>query len=176
MGLKPTIREQQASSYRLESFQPVHAHLVASWIRDDREAFWLAPKTRPPITANDVRSWNRPGHEALQLVDNRGGAPLAYGELNILNAERGNFWLGHLIVNPDRRGHGLGQELTRRMLWRARAYYGARQVCLVVFPENTAAIGCYRAAGFRDDGFEVHDLRAYEVRVQLLRMAIHPLT
>jgi RimJ/RimL family protein N-acetyltransferase len=171
VALKPHPAKTRAAAYRLEVFEPVYAALVASWVCDAREAYWLAPKTAPPVTAEHVRGWNCPGHEQLQLVARRGGGPVAYGELNVLDAERGLYWLGHLIVDPRRRGHGVGRALTLALLARAFTNYAARQVTLVVFPDNAAARACYRKAGLHEDGWEVHRLPPYRRRVRLLRMS-----
>lgn len=131
----------------------------------------MAPRTVPPLTADEIRRWKLPGHEPLQLIDAGAAVPCAYGELNVLNRPRGHYWLGHLIVDPTRRGHGLGQELTRRLLERAFWRHGAREVSLVVFRENLGAIACYRAAGMQPVGYEEHDLPAYGCRVALLRFS-----
>lgn len=168
---KSRLLEKAAPPVWLEPFDPRQAECVASWVRSDQEAYWLAPKTTPPLTAQRIRCWALPNHEALQLRTPEGAAPLAYGELNLLNGSRRHFWLGHLIVDPDCRGRGLGRELTRRLLQRAFYRRGAQKVSLVVFPENVDAIACYRAAGLHDDGAEEHLLAAYDCRARLLRMS-----
>ncbi|MFO0839222.1 MAG: GNAT family N-acetyltransferase [Phycisphaerae bacterium] len=151
---------------------PAHAATVASWVTTRDEMFWLSPRSAPPITAETIRlNWARPGHEQLSLVD-EAGAQLAYGELNILDQQRAEYWLGHLIVDPRRRGQGLGKRLTLALLRRAEHIYAARRVCLVVFPENVAAVACYRAAGFRDEAYEPHEFPAYDERALMLRMDV----
>lgn len=171
MAVMPTQSDTRTARLRLEAFHPAHADLVLSWVRDERDAYWFAPKTPPPLTADHIRRWKRPGHEPLQLVDGGRATPIAYGELNVLNAHHGNYWLGHLIVDPQRRRCGIGRALTELLLRRAFCRYAARRVCLVVFPENRAAVACYRAAGMCEDGYEEHALGAYGHRVALLRMA-----
>ncbi len=171
MVLRPA-RTESPRAYRLQPFVRAHAELVASWAVDEQEAFWLAPKTPAPLTAALVRGWARPGVEQLQLVAEPDLMPVAYGELNVLNRERAEYWLGHLIVAPDQRGCGIGKALTRALLDRARRHYAARSVSLVVFPENAVARSCYAAVGFRAAGFETHDLRPSRRGVRLLRMSI----
>jgi RimJ/RimL family protein N-acetyltransferase len=139
-------------------------------VQDEREAYWLAPKTAPPLTTADVRAWVSSAHEPLQLAHRELTYPLAYAELNILNHRPLHLWLGHLIVDPAWRGQGLGQAFTRQLLDRAFACHAARAVSLVVFPENLPAIRCYRAAGLRDGGYEWHNLPPYARDVRLLRM------
>lgn len=169
VALKPTPAHPE--TFRLAPFEPAHAECVASWISTPQEAYWLAPKDPPPIRAAHILAWRRPGREPLELMPADGHDPVAYGELNVLHAARGEYWLGHLIVAPAQRGHGVGRVLTSRLLSRAQRRYGARRVSLVVFPENEAAIACYRAAGFHVDGYEVHELPPYGRRVRLVRMS-----
>lgn len=173
MALKPgRTNARPTAPYRLEPFDPSQAVLVASWVCDAHEAYWLAPKTAPPVTADDVRAWSRPGHEQLQLVPARGRIPIAYGELNVLDSQRGLYWLGHLLVAPQRRRCGVGAALTSALLNRAFSNYAAAAVTLVVFPDNAPARACYYRAGLREDGWEVHYLPPYQRRVRLLRMSI----
>jgi len=155
----------------LEPFQPEWAPLVVSWARDAQEVYWLAPKTPPPLSSAEVVAWRVAGHDPFMLLAVAGGPPIGYGELNAMDGGRRSYWLGHLIVDPGRRGCGCGVRLTKLLLWEAFLRRGARRVTLVVFPENRAAVGCYRAAGMCDDGYEAHEFAAYGRRELLLRMA-----
>jgi RimJ/RimL family protein N-acetyltransferase len=172
VAIPPPLQEIHPALLRLERFDPAHADLVASWVTSELEAYWLAPQTPPPLTADQVRRWSSSQHEAFQLRPPQQQPPIAYGELNILDRYRHAYWLGHLIVDPAVRGRGVGRELTRRLIERARTCYGATEVTLVVFPANAPAIRCYRAAGLLPDGYELHDLEPYGHRARLLRMSI----
>jgi ribosomal protein S18 acetylase RimI-like enzyme len=154
---------------RLLPVRPEHADLIATWITDEREAFWLAPRTAPPLTPAKIRAWAHPLAEPLVLADAEGDI-CAYGELNLLDRTRGEFWLGHLIVDPARRGRGLGRALTCGLAERGFALRGARRITLVVFAENQPAIACYRRSGFVDDDHETHYFAPYRTYVRLLRM------
>ena len=154
---------------RLTTFDPDYAAMVASWARGPLETYWLAPRTPPPLTGPKVSAWAGVGHCPLMLVNPHNPVPLAYGELNILRGKRNEFWLGHLIVDPWHRGRGLGRQLTQMLLLRAFQWQKARQVSLVVFPDNLAAIAGYRSAGMREDGYEVHNFEVYAKSERLLR-------
>ncbi|MGD8450289.1 MAG: GNAT family N-acetyltransferase [Phycisphaerae bacterium] len=170
MTTRPARRPLEASTLRLLPFDAQYADLVASWVVDDAEALWLAPKTPPPITAEQVRDWTTPGHEPLMLCRARREPPVAYGELNVLSRSAGHFWLGHLLVAPARRGRGVGRALTEALLRRAFHRRGANRVSLVVFPENRAAVACYFSAGMREVARERHYLRPYEREAELVRL------
>jgi RimJ/RimL family protein N-acetyltransferase len=156
----------------LERFEPRYAGLVASWVCSEREAYWLAPHTPPPITAERVVGWAVDGRHPLQLIEAGTPVPVAYGELNVLNAAAREYWLGHLIVDRARRGRGLGVRLVELLIERGFRRLGARRISLVVFPDNLVAQRSYRAAGMHDEGYEVHHFPAYGTRERLLRMAI----
>jgi RimJ/RimL family protein N-acetyltransferase len=171
MAALPKPRRDPDAGGVLVPFQPRWAAQVASWATDPQEAYWLAPKTPPPVTADSVLRWRTVGHEPFALLPPGATLPAAYGELNRLGDLRRQYWIGHVIVDPARRGRGHGVRLTRLLLQEAFEQRGAERVTLVVFPENQAALACYRAAGFHDDGEEWHEFAAYGVRVRLLRLA-----
>jgi len=170
----PRSPQPPFSSCRLHLFSPNLAELVVSWVGGWRETLWLAPRTPPPLTVAGFLSWHGPGVQPFLMRNEAIAEPIAYGELNTLSEVERRYWLGHLIVNPALRGRGYGTELTRLLIRRAFEVHAAREVSLVVFPENRHAIRCYRAAGMVEDGFERHDFPCYGVRVDLVRMVIRP--
>lgn len=165
------IRAVREPGCRLVEFDPAWAEHVVRWVRDERESYWLAPKSTPPLTAREILGWRKPDHHPYMLVLPARAAPIAYGELNRLSGARRCYWLGHLIVDPEYRGQGWGVALTRALLDEAFQQRGARRVTLIVFPENTRAVACYRAAGLREDGHEWHTFTAHGRRECLIRMA-----
>lgn len=157
---------------RLLPFEAGLAPLVASWVGGPDEALRLAPNSAPPLTADVVRSWSRQSGRHARVLVNNAGIPAAYGELNLLNAERREYWLGHLIVDPQQRKQGIGTRLTQLLLERAFMQLAATRVALVVFTDNPAAIACYRACGLIDEQFELQHFWAYDRYEKLLRMGI----
>lgn len=170
MAAEPILKPGRIQALRLRAFDPRYAARVVSWVRGAREAYWLAPRTKPPLTAAKVCAWAEPGRRPLMLVEPPQAEPLAYGELNLLNEARREYWLGHLIVDPQQRGQGLGRELTELLVHRALQRHAARRVSLVVFPDNQGAIACYRAAGLVEDGYETHWFAPYRRHERLLRL------
>jgi RimJ/RimL family protein N-acetyltransferase len=162
----------QAGRLRLIPFDSAFADLVATWVRSEEEAFWLAPHTAAPLTGEKVRGWVGENRQPFMLCETAAPEPLAYGELNLLHIARREYWLGHLVVRPERRGQGLGVELTRGLIRMAFDHFAATRVALVVFEGNQPAIACYKACGMIFDGREKHRFPAYNRDCELVRMAI----
>ena len=59
---------------------------------------------------------------------------------------------GYVIVNPDLRGKGIGRQMLKLGLQFAFDIYQTKKVTLGVFEENTKALHCYKAAGFKETG------------------------
>lgn len=173
MSAKPIPVRETRSELRLAPFDAEWAATIASWVRSPGEAFWLAPRTPPPLTAKAVCDWSGSGREAVLLFRDREPCPIAYGEINVLDRVRRSHWLGHLIVAPAERGQGLGRRLTEALLKRAFIQRQSLRVTLVVFRENQPAIACYRGVGLRPDGYEYHYFEPYQRGARLLRMALN---
>lgn len=72
---------------------------------------------------------------------------------------------GFVIVDPERRGQGLGKAMLRQGLKFAFELYGADKVSLGVFENNPSAYYCYKAVGFKDtvlDSTEVYNIMGEE--------------
>ncbi|WP_169787618.1 GNAT family N-acetyltransferase [Luteipulveratus mongoliensis] len=75
-----------------------------------------------------------------------GDEPVAYGELWV-DDDESEVELARLIVDPERRGRGLGRALTQSLADLAVTFHPA--VFLRVRPDNEVAIGCYQSVGFQ---------------------------
>lgn len=156
----------------LQAFDRLYAPRICGWVTDDAELFWLAPKTFPPLTASKVVAW--PGVDGAPCLFMRDGAdgPLGYLEVNPMPLEPGHLWLGHCLLNPDHRGIGLGRRMVRLALQLAFERRGASRMSLVVFPENAAAVRCYRRVGFADVRDQVKYFHTTGRRHVMLEMTI----
>ena len=77
------------------------------------------------------------------------GADIMVFLLRELNKEQ-RLW--DVIVDPARRGQGVGRTMLRLALRYAFDIYQADRVSLAVFENNAPACACYRAAGFAETG------------------------
>jgi len=157
---------------RLCRFDPMHAPVVASWIRSDAELRWVAPGTPPPLTDEKVAGWSQNPDSRYVIQASGQATPSGYGELEFMPGRTDQKWIGHLVVDPRFRGTGLGLTLVRRLVGRAFADPAIGQVLLVVSPDNDRAIRCYRRAGFEAVGRERRHFKTTGVRIEFLQMAV----
>jgi hypothetical protein len=108
MAVRPDTTSAAADPCRLAPFQVAYADRVLSWIRTAQEAFWLAPRTKPPLTAEEVLHWQTPGHQRVSAVP-----PARCGAARLRRAQPATGLSRPLLAGPlDRRpglpGSGLG--------------------------------------------------------------------
>lgn len=126
----------------LEMFDTRLADTIAGWSADpDATMMWCSLSA---VTGDVVAGWSDDAHvEAYVLCDD--GDPVAYGELWV-DADENEVELAHVIVEPGRRGDGLGRRLVAGLVDQARRHYPV--VSMRVHSQNEAAVRAYRAAGF----------------------------
>src|SRR5262249_46077682 len=129
----------------LAPFAPEHGRLVLSWLRSPQEARRWASLEAVPGDAGVFERWHAEpwSHPQVAVHD---GSVVAYGEVWTDEDEQ-EAELARLIVDPDLRRQGIGRRLAQLLAGRAAAL-GFDQIWLRVAPDNEAAIGCYRSAGF----------------------------
>ncbi len=159
---------------RLAVFDPLCAAQIAQWVETPEQLRWVAPSTQLPLTPAKVAGWKKPEGQAFLLRHEGDARPVGYGELNPMRAAPEHPWLGHVIVRPDQRGLGIGQALVRALVEHACDRLFARAVSLIVCPDNSAAIECYRRVGFAITGEEHHRFGASGPRHRFLRLDIEP--
>lgn len=143
---------------RLRPYRKSDAGIIVGWIENERIfRYWCADRfDNYPITADDLNDQyeNSPGAEDVfhfTAYDEKGIA----GHVNIRFPEPGNIdtvRLGYVIISPERRGCGLGKEMTGLALRYAFDIMKAGKVTIGVFDENEPALHCYLSSGFKDTG------------------------
>ncbi len=170
---KPTRRRrthvQADLRQRIEPFDVSFAATVAAWVRSEEELRVLAPATSAPLTAQKVAAWQRPNTRSFLMFLQRDPAPTGYAELNRMRKDPYHWWLGHVVISPDIRGRGVGEQFVRDLLSLARNDCGARRLSLIVCPDNRRAVRCYERVGFDLAGEEVHRFGTPPRRTRMLR-------
>lgn len=156
----------------VKTFEPGWASTVVGWVRDDRELLWLAPATTPPLTPAKVLQWLKKNRHAYLFWLDDHDQPVGYAELGIMPGQPDRMWLAHCIISHRHRGRGLGRRFLQLLVDLAIERHAARELRLIVFPDNLGAIRCYQQAGFAADGYEMRRFRPVGRRHRLLRMTI----
>lgn len=156
----------------LQTFHERYASVIADWVRTSDQLKRLAPGTPEPLTREKVVAWHRPDGHPFVLMRDGEETPIGYAELNAMTRDPGHFWLGHVIVAPAERGKGLGTVLVRGLVEYAFSRLGGRRISLIVLPENTSAIACYRRVGFVPIRDEFHDFGAGRNSMRMLRLEV----
>lgn len=160
------------ADYRLVRYDRNHAAAVASWAPLPIDLLWLAPGTPPPLTAEKVAAWGCGDAQRYFLWDDSTAEPVGYGELDYLAPVGDQMWIGHFIIAPRLRGHGLGRAFAGGLLRMAFDRFAASEVVLLVFPDNAAAVRCYASVGFQPRGAEAKYFDHIRAEYSLLRMTL----
>ncbi|MCH8967181.1 MAG: GNAT family N-acetyltransferase [Planctomycetes bacterium] len=156
----------------LRDFEPRFAVTVASWVRSDADLLWLAPRTPPPMTPATIIAWTRSTQAARLVYVADEAEPCGYGEITSPKDRPRSQWFSHVIVDPLRRGSGLGCRFVELLLIEAFQELAAESISLVVFPDNAAAIRCYLKNGIVRRREEFHQFRSGQPKYRMLQMDI----
>ncbi len=143
---------------RLRPYKDSDAPALIKWNSDERVmAKCFVDHLRYPLTPEQCGAY-REKHEKEErswLLTALDEEYRTVGHLMVcLIPEENRIHLGHVMVDPALRGHGLGKEMMRAALKYAFFVMGAERVTLSVFEDNEPARRCYLSAGFRERGYE----------------------
>ncbi len=122
--------------------------LIGSWITDERtHALWCARRFPWPITRagfeEKLKELGQNSGDMPFVAVSEAGAPVGFLCISPGPAP-GECRLKYVVIDPERRGRGLGREMAALAAERS----GAETVRLAVFSVNLAARSCYESAGF----------------------------
>lgn len=135
---------------------------VRSWINSEETWEALVPGREFPPPDNVVESWQTAKVMAYVLMsDNR---IVAYGELRN-KPQRLAVEIGHILVDPFKRGQGFGTKLVELLYHRAAKRPSVSQVLINLLGENQEELGCYFNAGFEIVGTTSHTTGLRLIRI-----------
>jgi ribosomal protein S18 acetylase RimI-like enzyme len=130
----------------LEPFDVEWLPQLMRWFPDAAStSVWGGPHFRYPFTGATFRKDT--GIDALptwMLLDDV-RRMLGFGQYYV---RVGRCHLGHLVVDPDVRGQGIGTRLIRELCHRGAPALGCDEFSLFVLPRNPSAVRLYRRLGF----------------------------
>jgi RimJ/RimL family protein N-acetyltransferase len=142
------------------------AETIASLLASPADLRQVSPHESFPVDASTVRHWLRERGAGHVLEDH--GEIVGYAELVPDQESEGRYWIGHMMIRPDRRGLGLGRRLVLALLRVGIIDREAREIAISAFEDNPAALACYRSCGFRNIGrARVGDRQLREMRLRV---------
>jgi len=128
---------------------------------------WAGPFFAFPLDEVKLESYRlsaeqQPAARRIYTACLTGGEPVGHIELNEIDGYSAR--LCRVLIDASCRGRGLGRAMVRQALRIAFDELGLERVDLGVFDFNTAAIRCYQAEGFVQEG---HLRRARRVGQEL---------
>ena len=128
--------------------------IIQNWITDERtHAMWCANRTSFPLQRESFDSLikdiaERSGDRPFVAVDDDGSIVGFY--CYSINKDTYEGMLKFVMVDPQKRGKGLGREMIRQAVNYAFDETGASAVQLMVLSANARAKRCYESVGFKE--------------------------
>ena len=152
LQIRDAHRRIQVNSMTIRPYEPSDFDAMRDWLPDARaHAMWCANRFAHPLEQDNFEAVlrenaARSGDAPFVAVadDGRVCGFFCYA----LNPDTRVGLLKFVVVDPARRGIGLGRAMLKLALEHAFNDTGARSVRLNVFPENLPALRCYEALGF----------------------------
>ena len=116
------------------------------WFPEHEDARrWAGPSFRYPFTRETFFEDIRWGYMASFSLCDTDGLLAGFGQVYDRDQR---IHLARLVVDPARRGQGLGRLLIERLMEAGRELYPHDAFSLFVYRDNEAACRCYRSLGF----------------------------
>jgi ribosomal protein S18 acetylase RimI-like enzyme len=136
---------------RLRAVVDADRATLMRWFGDEAAVrIWGGPAFHFPYTEQSFRAdsyWD--SLAGFALCDDE-GRMCAFGQLY---EHLGRVHLARLVVDPERRGEGLGRALVLALLEVGASMWPVAEASLYVYRHNTPALACYLSIGFRITDF-----------------------
>lgn len=134
---------------KLRAATAADAEVISTWVSTAEELLVFAgPTLRFPLAGEELLATSEDGWQVRSLVAD--GQLVATGSFILCD---GAVHIGRLLVDPERRGQGLGRVLVTQLLDHARLHSPeharAMRATLNVFADNLPARRLYESLGFR---------------------------
>ena len=138
-------------SYRFSRFSTENIQRVLSWVHCEKDrVLWSGNTFTRGLSAQSfLTHLQRRDLFAYQLLNQKNEIH-AYAEVVIQGIDRAT--LCRIIVNPLRRGKGLGKFICECLISEIREWQGIEEISLNTLTSNEIALKCYKNLGFREDG------------------------
>ena len=137
----------------LRHYQPADFPFLQSWVTNERtHALWSARHMPFPLAADAFEEKLQQGraqwNDEFFVLTNEQHQPIGFAACSI-SSENHRAHIKYVIVDPCRRGLGLGTCMIKMLLDCLFESEMVHFATLSVFDSNQSAIRCYQKAGFR---------------------------
>ena len=150
----------------LRKFEAADGTAILSWIKNEREfRMWSADRFGDyPITPDELAAHydncEKTGLFFPFSAADDSGSVVGHMIIRYTDSTKAEARFGFVIVDSSLRGQGIGREMLGLAKEYAANVLRVKRVSLGVFENNTAAMNCYKAAGFMecagaDESFDV---------------------
>ncbi|QDL54949.1 GNAT family N-acetyltransferase [Rhodoferax aquaticus] len=120
---------------------------LATWIPDAASCLrWAGPKVSFPFEADRLAELLYVDQSVSYCLAHSDDVPLAFAQHWVIAP--GAVHLGRILVDPHRRGQGLGRMLCTQLIAAALAHTQANSATLRVYADNLGAQQLYQSLGF----------------------------
>ena len=135
----------------LRDFVAGDGDLIREWIRSPEELLlWAGPTFQWPLDEDQLAAYETesagPSRQTWTATNPSTGDPVGHASINLADPDVAR--MGRILIDPDRRGHGLGNALVRAVLSHALSEMSIARIDLGVFAHNTPAVRLYQRHGF----------------------------
>lgn len=147
---------------RLRPYKREDGRFLINWLTEKRQMhMWCREYFTYPFSEEqmnryykeleeDERSW---GFTALD----QSGTPAGSFKMTRADYNAESIHFGFIVIDPDRRGQGLGYEMVSMAVKYAMDLLGMKRITLKVFENNPGARRCYEKAGFAVESYNEKD-------------------
>jgi len=137
---------------KLEKFTEEDIPDLLKWLEKTDAKFlyqFAGPKYHYPLDKKQiVATLNTDNFLMLKVIFESNDEVIGHCQFMRIDKEKSKASIGRILLNPEKRGQGFGFKLMNEMKNYAKHKLKIAQLYLRVFDFNSAAIECYRKAGF----------------------------
>lgn len=140
---------------QIRPYQTEDANLLLRWLQNKRSFYyWSANQfDHYPIHAEDIRNLYEkidaqlPFYPMMAVLQEE---TIGHFTIRVTDEEKKQIRLGFILINPTKRGQGLGKRMLTAALHYALDTLEAEKISIGVVEHNEAAYRCYTALGFQE--------------------------
>ena len=161
---------------KIRPYRSTDASTVVAWIAEEREFFqWCGNRFGTyPMSAEEFNGCfdGQKGEDDFQMTALDETGVIGFFNVHFCDRESSSVVLDSVIIQPQKRGRGIGKRMIRSALKYLFEILGAETVYIDVFDLNDKAYHCFKNSGFYDQGSPVKQYRFHEETWDCKRMML----